>query len=42
MLQYGNLHSKIIESHNSKQTKSGYWLPASTFEGRIDMVNSYN
>ena len=45
MLQCDNLHSKILQSHNSKQRKLGLIdSPASTFEGvgyrEIDMVNS--
>ena len=46
MLQYGNLHRKIILSQNSKQRKSDYWLACFNFRGlmveRIDIVNSYN
>ena len=47
MLECGNLHSKIILLHNSKQRKSGYIdSSASTFEGlryrEVDMVNNYN
>ena len=45
-MQCGNLHSKIIYSHNSKQKKSCYWFTCFNFEGlrhrEIDMANSYN